>query len=147
MATARPLKSPNNRILGNGGEKATFPSCPSVISLGGESVSITPGLLSFRGLLPPLGAAPLMTAIDTNCQIVEDLREKCNINKGSDGHEYTAGVGLTPVVSPTTSRTPISPRVAPTTAVGRPKTFRKKESTSSPKQTQIKSGILASLSG
>ena len=102
MVTVRPLKSPNNKILGNGGEKATFSSCPSVTPLGGESVSVTPGLLLLHGLLASLDVALLETAIDTNCQIVEGLREKCNINKGSEGHEYTAAVGLTPVVSPTT---------------------------------------------
>ena len=103
MAIVHPLTSPNKNIFRDGGEKATFSSCLGVTSLRGEGVSVTPGLLLFRGLLAPLEVALLETAVDADRRIVGELREKCDINKESEGHEHTAGVGLTPVVSPTTS--------------------------------------------
>ena len=103
MATVHPLKPPNKNTFGDEGKKASSSSCLSVTSLGRESVSVTPRLLLFRGLLAPLEVALLETAVDADRQIVGELREKCDINKESEGHEHTAGVGLTPVVSPTTS--------------------------------------------
>ena len=103
MVIVHHLTSPNKSIFRDEGEKATFFSCLGITSLRGEGVSITPRLLLFRRLLAPLEVALLETAVGTDRQIVGELREKCNINKGSEGHEYTAGVGLTQVVSPTTS--------------------------------------------
>ena len=77
--------------------------CPLCTSLGGESVSVTPGLLLFRGLFSPLDVALLEATVDTDRQIVGDLWKKCHVSKGSEEREYSADVGLTPVASWTTS--------------------------------------------
>ena len=103
MATVRPLTSLVKNIFGDEGGKPSFSPCLSVTSSIGESVSVTPGLLLFRGLLAPLDVALLEATVDTDRQIVRDLGKKCHISKGSKEREYSAGVGLTPVASSTTS--------------------------------------------
>ena len=103
MATVRPLTSLVKNIFGDEGGKPSFSPCLSVTSSIGESVSVTPGLLLFRGLLAPLDVALLEATVDTDRQIVRDLGKKCHISKGGKEREYSAGVGLTPVASSTTS--------------------------------------------
>lgn len=77
--------------------------CLGVTPLGGEGIYVAPGLLLFRALLAPLDVALLETTVDTDHQVVRDLREKYEVITGSQELEYDADVGLTPVASSATS--------------------------------------------
>ena len=88
------LTSLDKKPSGMEEKNPSFCSCLRVTSLGGESVSVTPGLLLLRGLFSPLDVALLEATVDTDRQIVRDLWERYDVGTGSEGYECAAGEDL-----------------------------------------------------